>query len=180
MRQCLASPLHRASAEREHSFRVRRHVGYRRLGKDRQEATAGERPTTMSVTEHKGWKIESQSYKSAGDRWCPRALVSVFEGGRFYTHDVLALLSLTFDTARDADDYAVEMAKTWIEDRREHHSTRARHGEQVAVPGGLCGVAGQRVGMSCDSVAAPLSTSCSTVVPTNLHSRGGNPARGRP
>ena len=71
----------------------------------------------MSETEHKGWQIESQSYESDSNRWCPRALVSVFEGGRFYTHNVLALLSVTFDTALDADDYAVKMAKTWIEDR---------------------------------------------------------------
>ena len=70
----------------------------------------------MNVTEHQGWLIESRSYKSDGSRWCPRALVSVFEGGRFYMHDVLALLSVTFDTARDSDDYAVKMAKTWIED----------------------------------------------------------------
>ena len=43
--------------------------------------------------------------------------MSVFEGGRPYTHTLLALLSVTFDAARDADDYAVKMAKTWIEDR---------------------------------------------------------------
>jgi hypothetical protein len=71
----------------------------------------------VSATEHQGWLIEPQSYESNGNRWCPRALVSVFDGGRFYTHNVLALLSVTFDTPQDADDYAVKMAKTWIEDR---------------------------------------------------------------
>ena len=71
----------------------------------------------MSVTEHKGWRIESRSYKSDGNRWWPRAWVSVCEGGRFYTHDMRALLSVTFGAARDADDYAVRMAKAWIEDR---------------------------------------------------------------
>jgi hypothetical protein len=30
---------------------------------------------------------------------------------------MLALLSVTFGAARDADDYAVRMAKAWIEDR---------------------------------------------------------------
>ena len=71
----------------------------------------------MSVVEHKGWQIESQSFKAGGNRWCPRALVGVFEGGRLYTHDVVALLSVTFETARDADEYAIKVAKTWIEDR---------------------------------------------------------------
>jgi hypothetical protein len=71
----------------------------------------------MSVTEHKGWQIESRSYEADGNRWYPRALVGVFDGGRLYTHDVVALLNLTFDTALDADDYAIKMAKAWIEDR---------------------------------------------------------------
>ena len=71
----------------------------------------------MNATKHKGWLIESQSYESDGKRWCPRALVSVFDGGRAYTHTLLALLSVTFDAAPDADDYAVRMAKTWIEER---------------------------------------------------------------
>jgi hypothetical protein len=71
----------------------------------------------MSMTEHKGWQIESRSYQADGNRWCPRALVSLFEGGGFCTHDVRALLSVTFATAWGADDYAVKMAKTWIEDR---------------------------------------------------------------
>jgi len=70
----------------------------------------------MRVTVYMGWQIESRSYKADSDRWWPRALVSIFEGGRFRTHDVRALLTVTFDTARDADDYAVRMAKKWIED----------------------------------------------------------------
>jgi len=71
----------------------------------------------MSMTGHKGWQIESRSFPADGNRSCPRALVSVFEGGGFRTHDVRALLSVTFATARGADDYAAKMAKAWIEDR---------------------------------------------------------------
>ena len=70
----------------------------------------------MSMTEHKGWQIESRSYQAAANRWCPSAPVSLFQGGGFCTHDVRALLSVTFATARDADDYAAKMTKTWIED----------------------------------------------------------------
>lgn len=71
----------------------------------------------MRVTEYMGWQIESRSYTTECNCWWPRALVSVFEGGRLCTHDVRALLSVTFDTALEADDYAVKMAKSWIEDR---------------------------------------------------------------
>jgi hypothetical protein len=70
----------------------------------------------MSTTVYLGWQIEPRSYRGESDAWWPRALVSVFEGRRLRTHDVRALLSVTFDAARDADDYAVRMAKKWIED----------------------------------------------------------------
>ncbi len=59
-------------------------------------------------------QIGRQSLVSQSVGECLR---SVCEGGRFYTHDMLALLSVTFGAARDADDYAVRMAKAWIEDR---------------------------------------------------------------
>jgi len=71
----------------------------------------------MIETEHRGWLIESRSYESSGNRWGPRALVSQLHNGRICTHDVRALLSLTFETAEAADEYAVRMAKAWIEDR---------------------------------------------------------------
>ena len=71
----------------------------------------------MSVTQHKRWQIESRSYQADVTRWYPRALVTLFDGRAGSTHDVRALLSVTFDSARDADDYAVKMAKTWIEDK---------------------------------------------------------------
>jgi len=73
--------------------------------------------STMSAIEHRGWQIESRSYEADGNRWCPRALVSRLDGARLCMHDVRALLSVTFDTAQDADDYSVRMATTWIEDR---------------------------------------------------------------
>jgi len=71
----------------------------------------------MRLTVHMGWQIEPRSYEADSDRWWPRALVSIFEAGRLCTHDVRALLTLTFDTAPEANEYAVRMAKRWIEDR---------------------------------------------------------------
>ena len=70
----------------------------------------------MRMTVYLGWQIEPRSYNDS-DRWWPRALVSIFEGGRFCTHDVRALLTVTFACERDADNYAIAMAKKWIEDR---------------------------------------------------------------
>src|SRR5262245_66546020 len=70
----------------------------------------------MRMTVYLGWQIEPRSYNDS-DRWWPRALVSIFEGGRFCTHDVRALLSVTFACERDADNYAIAMAKKWIEAR---------------------------------------------------------------
>ena len=71
----------------------------------------------MSVIEHMGWQIESRSYETNANCWCPRALVSLFEGERVSTHDVRALLTVTFDTAPEADNFAVKMAKMWITER---------------------------------------------------------------
>jgi len=71
----------------------------------------------MRLTVHMGWQIEPRSYEASSGCWWPRALVSIFEGGRLCTHDVRALLSVTFDTAHEANEYAVRMAKRWIEDR---------------------------------------------------------------
>ena len=71
----------------------------------------------MSVIEHMGWQIESRSYETNANCWCPRALVSLFEGERVSTHDVRALLTVTFDTAPEADNFAVMMAKMWITER---------------------------------------------------------------
>ena len=71
----------------------------------------------MRLIVHMGWQIEPRSYEAGSNCWWPRALVSIFEGGRLCSHDVRALLSVTFDTAHSANEYAVRMAKRWIEDR---------------------------------------------------------------
>jgi hypothetical protein len=67
--------------------------------------------------EYKGWVIEAQSYKSDGNRWRPKALVSVYQGGSVRVHQVPAPLDATHDTEEDANAYAVAMAKKWIDDR---------------------------------------------------------------
>jgi hypothetical protein len=66
---------------------------------------------------YKGWVIEAQSYKSDGNRWRPKALVSVYQGGSVRVHQVPAPLDATYDTEQDANTYAVAMAKKWVDDR---------------------------------------------------------------
>jgi len=61
--------------------------------------------------------IKTQSYKSDGNRWRPKALVSVYQGGSVRVHQVPAPLDATHDTEEDANVYAVAMAKKWIDDR---------------------------------------------------------------
>lgn len=67
--------------------------------------------------QYKGWQIESQSYQSDGARWRAKAMVSVFQGGSVHTLPVFAPLSARFNTKQEADAYAVEMAKMWIDGR---------------------------------------------------------------
>jgi hypothetical protein len=67
--------------------------------------------------EYKGWVIEAQSHESDGRRWRPKALVSAVEGGTLRMYPVSAPLAPMFDTEREADAYAVKMAKKWIDDR---------------------------------------------------------------
>ena len=67
--------------------------------------------------QYKGRVIEAQSYKSDGGGWRPKAVVSTKEGGSLHTHTVTAPLANLFATEREADAYAVEMAKKWIDDQ---------------------------------------------------------------
>jgi hypothetical protein len=67
--------------------------------------------------QYKGWAIEPQSYESDGRRWRRKALVSAVEGGTLRMYPVSAPLATMFDTEREADANAVEMAKKWIDDR---------------------------------------------------------------
>jgi hypothetical protein len=66
--------------------------------------------------EHRGYTIEVQSYRSDGDQWRPKAVVSVFEGGAVQLKTVNAPLDVVFDTEAEADARSLAMAKKWIDD----------------------------------------------------------------
>jgi hypothetical protein len=67
--------------------------------------------------EYKGWTIEQQSYKSERALWRPKALVSIGDGGNVHEYQVAAPPDVMYATQRDADAYAIEMAKKWIDER---------------------------------------------------------------
>jgi len=72
---------------------------------------------TEETTEHRGRTIEPQSYQSDGGLWRPSAIVVTNEGPSVRTRPIVAHLDTTFSTEAAAIDYAVEMAKKWIDER---------------------------------------------------------------
>ena len=67
--------------------------------------------------EYRGWKIKQQSYKSERALWHPKALLSIGDGGNVREYQVAAPPDVMYATERDADAYAIEMAKKWIDER---------------------------------------------------------------
>lgn len=83
----------------------RERPGHHRLARAEGKRTE----PNMPDGQYKGWLIEPQSYQSDDDRWHPKAMVSIFP--------VLAPVDVKFDTEQDANAYAIEMAKKWIDAR---------------------------------------------------------------
>ncbi len=83
--------------------------------------------------DEQGWRatfytsgMEHSPTSATGTAWEPtpwRAVqlaaweASIHEGGSLNTHPVSAPLNVMFDNEQDADAYAVEMAKKWIDDK---------------------------------------------------------------
>lgn len=71
----------------------------------------------MADVEYNGYTIEAQSYRSDGDRSRPKVMLSRFVAGSLWTGPVSAPLDVMFDTEAQANDYAVAMARKWIDER---------------------------------------------------------------
>lgn len=74
-------------------------------------------PWTRDEIEHRCRIIEPQSYRTAGERWRPKALIIPNQGGSVRTSPVFAPPDKTFATEEEANRYAVEMAKRWVDER---------------------------------------------------------------
>lgn len=67
--------------------------------------------------DHRGRIIEPQSYLSDGDRWRPKAVLGTHEDRSVRPLPIVAHVNITFATEREANAYAVEMTKKWIDER---------------------------------------------------------------
>jgi hypothetical protein len=71
----------------------------------------------MRNVEYREYRIEPQSYLSDGGRWRAKAIVVVNDSASVSTVPVFGQLDRTFATEEQADAWAVEIAKTWINER---------------------------------------------------------------
>jgi hypothetical protein len=70
-------------------------------------------------TSYKAHTIELESDELGSGAWVPRATVILPEGERTRKIPILGRRRATFDSRREADAYALELAKLWIEGRLE-------------------------------------------------------------
>jgi hypothetical protein len=66
---------------------------------------------------YRGRTIEPQAYQSDGEQWRPKAIVFTHEGGSGQTLPIVSHIDTIFATEAEANAYAVEMAKNWIDER---------------------------------------------------------------
>ncbi len=66
--------------------------------------------------EYRDHFIEVQAYQSDGQRWRPKALLSIYQGGTVIQTSVSAPGEVSFDSEDDAVTYSLLMAKKWIDD----------------------------------------------------------------
>ena len=66
--------------------------------------------------EYRDHFIEVQAYQSDGQRWRPKALVSIYQSGTVHQKSVSGPVEVAFDSEDDAVTYSLLMAKTWIDD----------------------------------------------------------------
>jgi hypothetical protein len=68
----------------------------------------------MRKVSYRGHEIELLSHNLRAGKWVARAAVRIEDGK---TIPILGRRRTTFDNARDADSYALELAKLWVDGR---------------------------------------------------------------
>ena len=79
-------------------------------------AQGGSYMNTSPDIEYRGHFIEVQAYQSDDQRWRPKALLSIYQGGTVHRHSVSAAVEVSFESEDDAVTYSLLMAKKWIDD----------------------------------------------------------------
>jgi hypothetical protein len=66
---------------------------------------------------YKGWRIEPTSYLSLGNGWSPDVRIFHEEGGQIVERHFFPKKPLFFPTKEAADQYALEMGKTAVDNQ---------------------------------------------------------------
>jgi hypothetical protein len=71
----------------------------------------------MRVRTYRGHRIELESDRIRAREWMARATIVIVEGKKEKRIPIFGRRRGTFDTQREADAYALELAKLWIDGR---------------------------------------------------------------
>ena len=71
----------------------------------------------MPVRTYRGHRVELDSERIRSREWMARATIVIFEAKREKRIPIFGRRRGTFDTRRQADAYALELAKIWINGR---------------------------------------------------------------
>jgi hypothetical protein len=71
----------------------------------------------MRVRTYRGHRVELESDEVHAQQWMARATIVVMEGKKEKRIPIFGRRRATFETQRQADAYALELAKLWIDGR---------------------------------------------------------------
>ncbi len=69
----------------------------------------------MRKKSYKGYCIELVSHRLPSGKWVARATVIIEKGRRIGRIPIFGRRRATFDSQRQADSYALELAKLWVD-----------------------------------------------------------------
>lgn len=71
----------------------------------------------MRIKTYRGHRVELESESTRSGEWVARATIVVFEGKKDKRIPIFGRRQATFDSQKQADAYALELAKLWIDGR---------------------------------------------------------------
>jgi hypothetical protein len=71
----------------------------------------------VRIKTYRGHRVEMESEQTKSGEWFARATIVIEENKRIKRIPIFGRRRATFDTRRQADAYALELAKLWIDGR---------------------------------------------------------------
>jgi hypothetical protein len=71
----------------------------------------------MRIRTYRGHRVELESDRIRAREWMARAIIVIVEGKKEKRIPIFGRRRGTFDTQKQADAYALELAKLWIDGR---------------------------------------------------------------